>query len=1109
MKLKPLLLKLMKFSCFGIMLQMFFISFLMAYDGNAQQKRVSVKEVFINLNLQEVSMGEVFREIELKTDFVFNYDDRVMQKKYSYVSIQGRKTVADVLLYLSEIADLKFKQVNNNINVENLKNKSDKSKKLEIILQTRSISGRVTSYEDNEGLPGVNVVEKGTSNGTVTNVQGNYTIDVSEGATLVFSSVGYTTEEVTIGNRSVIDLTMTADIQQLQELVVIGYGTQEKRDVTGSVSSVEPKEFEDEPIANVTQGLQGKVAGVNVTTSSGAPGGNMIVRIRGNNSVLGSNDPLYVVDGVPIQAGNNGSTHLLSTINPGDIESIEVLKDASATAIYGSRGSNGVILITTKSGKSGRDVITFETSFGTRSVERQLDMMNSRQMAEIANERNLNDGLPIIFDNIDSLSRIDTDWQEEIFRPALIQNHAITFSGGNEKTQYLISGNYFDEEGIIEGSEFKRGSIRLNLDQQVSDAFKISGRLFVSRSANDEINDNGVLQSALNSPPFVPVYNSDGTYVNAATLKQFSFSPSSGDNAVALAKERYDERILDRVLGNVTGSYTIFENLSLNVLLGVDHLASKRDFYMPRILEGGLPAGTGSKSFGSSTSFLNENTLNYIKAIGEDDELTVTAGFTWQTEQNESLNGSSSGFVTDELLNNILSAGENFSAPSNNYNEWTLISYLGRINYIINDKYLFTISGRADGSSRFGEGNKWGFFPSGAVAWRISDENFMQNINQISNLKIRASYGVSGNQAISPYESLQQFSDVTLAFGGTPTSGFAATNLGNPDLKWETTEEFNIGLEVGLWEERLRFYIDYYTKDTDDLLARINLPPTSGFNNNVQNIGSTRNKGFEIQLGADLIRNEKLNWTLNMNGFRNVNEVTETAGGQDRIAPGLDIVGSANIVREGEPLSAFYGLEVDGLTEDGLYNFVDNNNDGEINDADRVILGSPYPDFVYGIGTNVSYGNFSLRVSMQGELGRTLWNNNKYRHMNSFHRGSNQIEDVYFNRWTAENPDPNAPYPKATSNLNQAPSDWFLEDASYLRIQNVRLSYNIPFADLDIPVFRSANVYISAQNLYTFTDYSWYTPDINTFSSGDLRIGIDQRAYPSARTFMAGLKLGF
>ena len=972
----------------------------------------------------------------------------------------------------------------------------------------QTITGRVRDGENDEPLPGVNILAKGTTQGTVTDIDGRYRLTVSdEVTTLVFSSIGYETQEVEINGRSTIDLTLAPDVQSLSEVVVIGYGSQKKSDITGSVSSVEPKEFENEPIANVTQGLQGKVAGVNVTSGSGAPGGNMIVRIRGNNSVIGSNDPLYVVDGVPIQGGNNGSTNLLSTLNPTDIESIEVLKDASATAIYGSRGSNGVILITTKSGKEGRNQVEFETYAGFREVERQLDMMGSRQFAEIANERNLNDNLPVIFNQIDTLTDTNTNWQDEIFRRGFIQNHSIAFSGGNEKTTYLISGSYFDEEGIIIGSDFKRGSVRLNLDQEVNDKLRVSGRFFLSRSVNNEIDDNNVLQSTLNSPPFLPVYNPDGSYVNAATLKQYSFSPSSGDNAVAIATERLDQRTLDRLLGTVTGSYSLTDEISLNVLLGVDQLGAERDVYNPRILESGLPAGAGSKNFRKSTSFLNENTVSYNKNFGDAHALNVVAGFTWQTEQDEFLTGSSNGFVTDELENNILSAGENFSAPNNGFSEWTLISWLGRINYVLKDKYLFTLSGRADGSSRFGAGNKWGFFPSGAVAWRVSDENFIKdNISQLSNLKLRLSYGISGNQAISPYESLQRFTDVGLAFGGTPTSGFAADNLGNPDLRWETTEELNAGLEIGFWQQRVRASLDYYVKNTRDLLARVNLPPTSGFSTNIQNIGSTRNSGFELQIGTDLIRTNKVIWDLNLNAFRNVNEVTETASGQDIIAPNLDILGSANIVREGEPLSAFYGLKTDGLTEEGLINYVDVNDDGEINDEDRVILGSPYPDLFYGLSSNFTYGNFSLRVSLVGEAGKAIWNNNIYRHMNSFHRGSNQLT-VVADRWTPENPNPNATYPKATSGLNQRPSDYYLEDASFLRIQNVRLNYNIPVSTFNTSVFQSASVYLSAQNLFTFTDYSWYTPDINSFASGDLRIGIDQRTYPSARTFTLGLRV--
>jgi len=1109
MKKTHLLFKIMKFSCFGFMLQLIFLGLVSAFDGNAQQP-LSVREVYISLKLHDASLAEVFDAIEKETEYVFNYDDRVLKGNKTKIDLKGKKSVAETLLLISELANVKFKQVNNNINVEQIKGNSRKVEQLKIILQTRNITGTITAMDEGEGLPGVNVVEKGTSNGTVTDISGKYSLEVSDGATLVFSSVGYTTEEVQIGNRSVIDLQMAQDIQQLQELVVIGYGEQQRRDVTGAVSSVDAKEFEDEAISTVSQGLQGKVAGVNVTMSSGAPGGNMIVRIRGNNSVIGSNDPLYVIDGFPVQSGTSGNTNLLSTLNPGNIQSIEVLKDASATAIYGARGSNGVILITTKQGSAGQHNIDFETSVGFRELENKIDMMNSTQFMELANERQTNDGNEPTFSSSDisSLSQTNTDWQDEIFRPALMTNHTLRFSGGNDNTRYLVSGNYFDEEGIIVGSDFKRGSLRLNLDQDLSEKFTLSSRLMLSRSVNNEIDESLVLISALQAPPFFTPTNDDGTYLSAAELKPFPFSPSTGDNPVAVAKERLNRRKLDRVLANVTGSYEIVENLTARVLLGVDYLNNQGDFYSPRIVESGLPAGSGTRSINGSTSFLNENTLNYKKTLRENDQLNVTVGLTWQQESAESLSGSASGFVSDDLENNILGAGEFFAAPNTGYSEWTILSYLGRINYSLNDKYLFTVSGRRDGSSRFGEGNKWAFFPSGAIAWRMSEENFIKNsLPQVSDLKLRVSWGVVGNQAIAPFQSLQRFSDVGLAFGGTPTTGFAAANLGNPDLKWETTEEFNVGLEVGLWDHRLSFSADYYVKNTSDLLALVNLPPTAGFTSTLQNIGSTRNSGVEFNIGADVIRGSKLTWDVNFNIAGNRNEVTETAGGQDIVGPTMNILGSANIVREGEPLSAFYGLQTDGLTEDGLFNFVDQNNDGEINNLDRVIIGNPYADYFYGFATNLNYGNFSFRASIQGELGKQLWNNNRYRFMSSMHRGNNAVADAV-NRWSPSNPNQNAEYPRATSTLNQEPSDWYIEDASYLRLQNVRISYNLPIGNLNIPAIRMASIFLSGQNLLTLTGYSWYTPDVNSWNSGDLRIGIDQRSYPTTRTFTLGLKVG-
>ncbi len=739
-------------------------------------------------------------------------------------------------------------------------------------------------------------------------------------------------------------------------------------------------------------------------------------------------------------------------------------------------------------------------------------MMNSAQFLEIANERAANDGNDPFFSpaEVAAFSQINTDWQDEIFRSAMVQNHSIRFSGGNESTRYLVSGNFFTEEGVIIGSDFERGSLRLNLDKDFGERFRLESRVSLSRSVNNEVPANNIMLSALQAPPFLEPYNEDGTYLDGPEIKRFPFSPSAGTNPVSLALEQLDKNTIDRILANVSGSYEILKGLSFKVLVGVDQVNRNSDFYNPRIIEAGLPAGSGSKSFSSITSLLNENTLNFNTKLRGNDRLDVTIGFTWQEEKNDFLSGSASGFVTDDLENAALSAGENFSAPNTNFTEWTLLSFLGRINYSLNDKYLFTLSGRRDGSSRFGEGNKWGFFPSAAFAWRLAEEPFIKNNlpAALSDLKLRVSWGISGNQAIPAYNSLQRFSDVGLAFGGKVNTGFRPENLGNPDLRWETTEEFNAGLEFGLWNQKINFSADYYVKNTEDLLARVNLPPTSGFASTIQNIGSTRNHGVEFNVGAALVRREKLSWDLNFNISANRNEVTETAGGQDIVAPNIEIVGPANVVREGQPLSAFFGLEIDGLTETGLFNFVDQNGDGNINDADRVILGSPYPDYFYGFSTDVSIGNFSVRANLQGELGKELWYMDIYRFGASMHRGGNSFAEVATQRWRPDNPDQNAKYPRATATLNQQPSEFYVEEADYLRLQNLRISYNVPLDKLNISGIRNATIYFSGQNLFTITKYPGYTPDIDTFRSGDLRIGVDYRSYPISRTFMFGLNLG-
>lgn len=1074
----------------------------------------SVLNKIISLQLKQTSLVNALRVIAEKGDLKLSYDTQLSVLKNQLTLDVKQVSIHDALWKVLENTGLRFAVSPNG---QLILMKKDEKPAFQRIQE--AITGTVTDAQNGETLPGVNILVKGTSTGASTDQNGNFELEVpSLRDTLVVTYIGYQRQELPINGQTEINIQLTPEAIIGEELVVVGYGTQQRRDLTGSISSVSAEDLTNEPTTSFDNALQGKLAGVRVVQSNGAPGGRTRIRIRGQNSVLGGSDPLYVIDGVPIISGSNGNTNLgntnlLSSINPADIESIDVLKDASATAIYGARGSNGVILITTKKGSEGRHQIDFETSFSFSEVENKLDLMNADQFVEIANERARNDGTAEPFPNPSEVTNTNTDWMDEVLRSGSRENYSLSVSGGDSNTRYAVSTNYSDERGTIIGSDFTRGSLRLNLDQDVTEKLRVTPSLYVTRTQSNRVNTeeggdgDNIMLNAFMAPPILTPRDENGNFTPGTELKQFPFSPGSGDNPVALALENLNRLTSDRILGNVSARYELTEGLSVKVLAGIDNVNNEVDQFTSRVLQAGQPAGNGSESRSTTTTFLNENTINYEGSFGEDHRLNAMAGFTWQKEESEFVNVSASNFVIDDLLNNNLGAGEVFTAPNTGSTEWTLISWLGRANYTLKDRYLFTITGRVDGSSRFGEGNKYATFPSAAFAWRLSEEDFIQGIEQLSDLKLRLSWGLSGNQAIDPYESLQRMTPQQLVLGQSSSVGFAPDNLGNPELQWETTEQYDIGVDLELWEQRIRLSADYYHKETSDLLALVNLPPSTGFGSILRNVGSVVNQGVEFELGADIIRAGEFNWNVNANISSNNNEVKRLARGADIIASDVNIQGPANILREGEPLSAFYGLQQDGLTEDGLFNYVDQNGDGEITNDDRVILGNPYPAFTYGLSINFSYKGFSLNTFIQGEAGKEVWNSNKERGAVSMHRGYNQLAAVV-NRWRPDDPDPNAPFPKATSNLNANPSSFFVEDASFLRINNVRLAYELPVAKLNLPI-RSARIYVNGQNLVTFTDYSWFTPDVNSWGSGDLRIGVDRGSYPSNRSFTVGTQIGF
>lgn len=993
------------------------------------------------------------------------------------------------------------------------------------------ITGRIISASDKAALPGATVVIKGTTNGTTTDTEGKYTITVPAEGSLVASFVGYQTREILIGSQSVIDISLAPENNALDEVVVVGYGTQKRRDLTGAIVSVNAQAIKEMPITSAEQGLQGRLAGVQVIQSNSAPGGAISIRVRGGNSVMGGNEPLYVIDGFPVynsigsNDGQSQPSNPLASINPNDIVSMEVLKDASATAIYGARGANGVVIITTKRGKAAAGRIDFDAYVGVQSVRHKIPMLNAQQYMDIANERARNIGSATLPFADQSKWTADTDWQDEIMRTASVSNYSIGFSGGSEASRYAVSGNWFDQKGIVTGSGFKRGSLRVNLDNNISSRLSLATSITVSRtmeqSARSSIGTwNGVMYMALAAPPVAPVYNEDGSYY---ALGNVPTAEPQWNNPMALAKGFIRNNISNRILANTNLTYMISPDLTFNIRLGADNSNSRMDQYLSKVLIGS--DGQASVFSNNETSFLNENILSYKKRIGDKNSIDAMAGFTMQNGINTGLSAGSQNYTSDIFGTDNLGAGSLINAPGSDKSKNSLLSWLGRINYTFNDKYLFTVSARADGSSRFGNGNKWGFFPSAAFAWRLSEEDFVKQAGWINDLKLRASTGRTGNQEIGNYNSLARLSAVSVIFGSDQGRkiGYGVTTMPNPELRWETTTQYDAGIDASLWNRKVNITLDYYVKNTTDLLAQVPVAISSGFTSILLNSGSIHNQGFEVSADALLVEKNKLRWNAGLNFSTNNNKVRKVAVADGEFfAPsfGSPIDVPVNIVREGHSISAFYGYKTDGLWESdqdaaslmpnaraGDQRYQDLNGDGAITTADRAILGKPNPDFIYGLTSQLNYGRFDLNLLFQGVHGAMVFNANKYSIGDAFARGANQLAEVQ-DRWTNENQNPNALYPR-TSNKNPLVSDRFFEDASYFRLRNIQLGYNIPTGDKNLKWIREARIYVSGQNLLTWTKYSGFDPEVSSTGGADLRKGVDVGAYPSAKTITAGIKLGF
>ncbi|SEL69798.1 TonB-linked outer membrane protein, SusC/RagA family [Olivibacter domesticus] len=971
-------------------------------------------------------------------------------------------------------------------------------------MQPKSVIGRVTD-EQGKPIERVTVLVKGTSVASSTDAQGNYQINMSSGgAVLVFTILGFETIEKAVGNQTTINVTMKESVSDLDEVVVVGYGTARKRDLTGAVASIKADEISQVPSSNMVQSLAGRASGVYVSQNTGSPGSPVSVRIRGTNSIKGSNEPLYVVDGFPY----SGSPLLL---NNADIESVEILKDASATAIYGSRGANGVVLITTKTGKSGKVKVDYDGYIGSQSLRKKLDLMNATEYANFYNEQAANDGLAPHFtaDEVASFGE-GTDWQDVVFRSAPIISNTVTISGGNDKTRFSVSGGNFNQKGIIVGSEYVRNSLRVNLNSDISDKLKfdfsgILSRFDENRKESEKGNRGGsLISAALSGYPTMALYNADGSYTNLT--EAYTWGSNVIVNPLNFLHQESNKTKSDNVLANLSLSYEPIKGLIFKTLGGIENGNERTDIY--RTTRFVNSTGSASISTPKVTSVLSENTVNYRRDFGKHN-INALAGFTYQNYVATTFSASGTGFISDNQETYDIGAAATQNVPKSSYTKWSLISYLARVNYSFDNRFLATISFRTDGSSRYSEGQKWGYFPSAALAWRLSEEPFIKSIPVISDLKLRVGYGETGNTAIDPYFTLNQLVSSQVVFGDALVPAYSPSNRLAGPLKWETTAQTDIGIDLGLLNNRLSITADFYVKNTRDLLNNVTLPASQGYSFTVQNVGKIRNKGIDLNVTGEVLKGD-FNWQLGGNISFNRNKVMELYSGNDILGSviGAALSDNINILREGYPLGSFYGYVEDGYDANGYIIYKDFNDNGSRDQGDKQIIGDPNPDFTYGLTSSMSYKRFDLSIFVQGSKGNDIYNLSAQGQGYDYGQALNMLREVYTDHWTPTNT--NAKYPVIKTNSQAQMSDRFVEDGSFLRVKNIQLAYNLPTDKWQLKWLSSGQVYISAQNLFTLTDYSWYDPEVNSYGGNNsIVLGIDHYVYPTAKTLTFGIKASF
>lgn len=1116
-------------------------------DGHAQE--LLTRPVTLEVDQRELKV--VLDQIGQLTNVRFSYVPSLVRNRKVSVAVRNQRldvvlekvlrplkiqyTVANDLIILNKETkplENESSRFDANQNVQPIQGKSlEQLDPMDI-----TIRGRVTDTESGSPVPGVNVVIKGTTTGTTSDADGNYRIAVpNESAVLVFSFVGFQSQEVRVGNRNTVNVSLASDSKALNEVVVIGYGTVKKSDLTGAVATIKGEQLMDKPVPNVSQALQGKIAGVEVSVNSNAPGAAAKVRVRGLGSINSNIDPLYVVDGVIGVDGNS--------INPNDIASLEVLKDASSTAIYGARGANGVILITTKRGRAGATRVTYDGNVNVSQLYRHVRSLNSDEFVKIYNQAYANGSkfdptgatwvppvalnhanFPLLFDNNDK-PLYNTNWEKEVYKPAFSQNHQLNFQGGNDKTLYSLSLGYLNQNGIMITSNFKRYNARLTLDNNVNNWLKVGGNISIISSQQRMVSDgNGGLnvpRAVAEELPILPVKYPDGTWAGNNDIAGMEGAP----NPVNTANNRYTLNNTLQALGNAYLLFHITKELDFRTDFGYNLSGQKNNFFSSQNLahisadQGGIAGIRGYYN----NYWQSENYLTWNKQINNRQHLTALLGASWQQYTQETDYVETQNFIDDIFQWHTLGSGSVKSSSTSSDYRWAMNSYYARLNYSLDEKYLFTATGRYDGSSKFGANNKYAFFPSVGAAWRMSEESFLKGNKTVTNLKVRASYGLSGNQEIGQYQSIAQIQPNTTVLGGALQSTLLPSYLGNPNLKWEKSLQFDAGVELGI-RDNINLTIDYYNRVTKDLLLQAPIPWSAGERNaNVyQNVGSVRNSGIELSLNTVNIRKENFTWTTNFIFASNHNKILKLNNGNADIFPGPNFLGQTNILRVGESIGSLYGM-----TRIGTYSSTEGDLAAQHNlkPGDRKyiynadgsnyysIIGRTTPKWTGTFSSTINYKAFDFSFDIRFVQG-----------LNTAATFKHSVEDrqtianslaTVLDGWTPDHQNTMISQVRPYKFAQDSHFDtWWVEDGSFIRGQNMVLGYNLPQAALQRMKVSRFRLYASVQNLFIITKYTGYDPEVDTFNSGygansSFSQNLDFFSYPRPRVWNLGATITF